>query len=167
MADDPFKDAASVELDDGYYLIDVTLKGGSGRASVKSPALLEVFDGRGVVELIWSSENYDYMVVNEKKYLPVNKEGNSTFIVPVVAYDSPVAVIGDTTAMGEPHEVQYEITVALDTAEPVDENTKLPDSNSEPQGGLPWPWIVFIVCAVLSVACIGVTVGVLRNYRNR
>lgn len=167
-ADDPFKDAVSVELADGIYLIDVSLEGGTGKASVESPAQLEVFDGRGVVTLVWSSPHYDYMVVNNKKYLPVNDQGNSMFIVPVVAYDTPFEVVGDTTAMGEPHEIDYKITVALDSAEFVDENTKLPASmSSEEDNGLSWPWIVFIVCAVLSVACIGITIGVLRNYRNR
>ncbi len=167
-ADDPFKDAVSVELADGIYLIDVSLEGGTGKASVESPAQLEVFDGRGVVTLVWSSPHYDYMVVNNKKYLPVNDQGNSTFIVPVVTYDTPFEVVGDTTAMGEPHEIDYKITVTLDSAEFVDENTKLPASmSSEEDNGLSWPWIVFIVCAVLSVACIGITIGVLRNYRNR
>lgn len=167
-ADDPFEDAVSVELADGIYLIDVTLEGGTGKASVESPALLEVFDGRGVITLVWSSPHYDYMVVNEKKYLPVNEEGNSKFNVPVVAYDSPFSVIGDTTAMGEPHEINYEITVALDSAELVDENTNLPSENSSgAEGSLPWPWIIFIACVVLSGVCIGVTIGVLRGYRNR
>ncbi len=37
----------------------------------------------------------------------------------------------------------------------------------EHHSGLSWPWIVFIVCAVLSAAVIGVCIGILKGYRNR
>lgn len=179
-AGDPFQDAAPVDAEDGIYLIDVELEGGSGKASVTSPAELEVFDGKSVVTLVWSSPHYDYMLVGGKKYLPVNKEGNSTFVVPVMVYDEPMTVVGDTTAMGAPHEIEYSITVALGsmrsydkpsaTGESVEaEASAEAESPDAQQGdrGLPWPWIVFIVCAVLSAVAIGATIGILRNYRSR
>ena len=43
--------------------------------------------------LEWSSPNYDYMVVDGEKYLPVNTEGNSVFQIPVEAFDQDIAVI--------------------------------------------------------------------------
>ncbi len=120
VAGDPFEDAVEVDLDDGMYLIDIALEGGSGRASLASPTELEVFDGRGVVKLVWSSSNYDYVVLSGKKYLPTNKGGDSTFVVPVTAYDEPVAFIGDTTAMSEAHEVDYSFTVLLSSVRAYD-----------------------------------------------
>ena len=120
VAGDPFEDAVEVDLDDGMYLVDIALEGGSGRASLTSPTELEVFDGRGVVKLIWSSSNYDYVVLSGKKYLPTNKGGDSTFVVPVTAYDEPVAFIGDTTAMSEAHEVDYSFTVLLSSVRAYD-----------------------------------------------
>jgi hypothetical protein len=128
IASDPFEDAAEVDMGDGLYLIDVALAGGTGRASVESPAEFEVFDGRGVVKLVWSSSNYDYMLVNGKKYLRANNRGNSLFVVPVLAYDTPVPVVGDTTAMGEPHEVDYQIAVSLASVQAYDEGKLSRDS---------------------------------------
>lgn len=57
--------------------------------------------------LEWSSPNYDYMVVDGEKYLPVNTEGNSVFQIPVEAFDQDIAVIADTVAMSTPHEIEY------------------------------------------------------------
>ncbi len=130
-----------------------------------SPAEFEVFNGRGVVKLVWSSQYYDYMIVNGKKYFPVNKEGeNSTFVVPVIAYDEPVPVIGDTTAMSEAHEVEYTLTVKRDT---IAEYEIVPDppENAERANEIDWPWIIFAICAFLSLGCIGATVYLLRAYR--
>ena len=81
--------------------------GGSGRASVTSPAKVEIKDGKAVATLEWSSPNYDYMVVDGEKYLPVNTEGNSVFQIPVEAFDQDIAVIADTVAMSTPHEIEY------------------------------------------------------------
>ena len=55
-------------------------------------------------------EDYDYIIVVGYKYLPVNTEGDSVFEVPVLMFDEPVAVIGDTVAMSKPHEVEYMLT---------------------------------------------------------
>ena len=70
---------------DGEYSVNVTLEGGSGRATVESPAALTVADGKMTAVILWSSPNYDYMIVDGEKYLPTNTEGNSTFEIPVSA----------------------------------------------------------------------------------
>ncbi|MEI3304048.1 MAG: ABC transporter substrate-binding protein [Lachnospiraceae bacterium] len=95
------------EFQDGTYQMEVELLGGSGRASVTSPAKVEIKDGKAVATLEWSSPNYDYMVVDGEKYLPVNTEGNSVFRIPVEAFDQDIAVIADTVAMSTPHEIEY------------------------------------------------------------
>lgn len=95
------------EVQDGTYQMEVELWGGSGRASVTSPAEVEIKDGKAVATLEWSSPNYDYMVVNGEKYLPVNTEGNSVFRIPVEAFDRDITVIADTVAMSTPHEIEY------------------------------------------------------------
>ena len=72
------------DMEDGEYSIQVDLEGGSGKASVTSPALMIVKDGRMYAQLQWSSSNYDYMIVNEEKILNESEEGrNSVFTVPV------------------------------------------------------------------------------------
>ena len=104
-------------LADGSYTIELTMEGGSGRASIQSPAQLTVADGAATATLEWSSPNYDYMLVNGEKYLPVNTEGNSVFEVPVEALDAPLTMIGDTVAMSTPHEVEYTVTFHSETLE--------------------------------------------------
>ena len=85
--------AAAVEVPaDGSYTCAVTLEGGSGRATVESPAALTVADGIMTATIVWSSPNYDYMLVDGEKYLPVNTDGNSTFEIPVAALDTALAV---------------------------------------------------------------------------
>lgn len=98
---------AALGPEDGTYQMEVELFGGSGRASVTSPAKVEIKDGKAVATLEWSSPNYDYMVVDGEKYLPVNTEGNSVFQIPVEAFDQDIAVIADTVAMSTPHEIEY------------------------------------------------------------
>ena len=111
---DPF-DLSTVE--DGTYTIELTMEGGSGRASIQSPAQITVTDGAATATLEWSSPNYDYLLVNGDKYLPINTEGNSVFEVPVEALDAPLTMIGDTVAMSTPHEVEYTVTFHSETLE--------------------------------------------------
>lgn len=98
---------AALGPEDGTYQMEVELLGGSGRASVATPAKVEIKDGKAVATLEWSSPNYDYMVVDGEKYLPVNTEGNSVFQIPVEAFDQDIVVIADTVAMSTPHEIEY------------------------------------------------------------
>lgn len=105
-----------MNMEDGEYSIQVDLEGGSGKAGVVSPTVLIVRDGRAFTKLQWSSSNYDYMIVDGEKYLPVNEEGmNSIFEIPILAMDEPVEVIADTTAMGTPHEVGYTLLFYADS----------------------------------------------------
>ena len=104
-------------VEDGSYTIELTMEGGSGRASIQSPVQLVIADGAATATLEWSSPNYDYMLVNGEKYLPVNTEGNSVFEVPVEALDVPLTMIGDTVAMSTPHEVEYTVTFHSQTLE--------------------------------------------------
>ena len=112
--------ASQLTLEDGEYEIAVSIEGGSGRASVASPALLSVKDRQAVIRIEWSSPNYDYMLVDGEKFLPVNTEGNSVFEIPVAAFDEPVTVIGDTVAMSKPHEIEYTLTFHSDTIKALD-----------------------------------------------
>ena len=97
----------SLQLQDGTYTVEVTLTGGSGRATVSSPAELVVADGTVTARLVWSSPNYDYMKVDGVQYNPVNTEGNAAFDIPVTIFDYKMPVSADTTAMSTPHEIEY------------------------------------------------------------
>lgn len=104
-----------LNLEDGSYTAEITFEGGSGKAKILSPVTLIIDNQAVTARLEWSSPNYDYMIVDGEKYLPVNTEGNSIFEVPVSAFDTPVTVIGDTVAMSTPHEIEYTITFLSET----------------------------------------------------
>ncbi len=110
---------SSIGLADGVYMIDVSMEGGTGKATITSPTELTVMAGEAVATIEWSSSHYDYMVVDGETYLPVNTDGNSVFVIPVTVLDEPMTVIGDTTAMGDPHEIEY--TLVFDSSSAVEE----------------------------------------------
>lgn len=111
---DALKDSAQAKtadsLENGTYSVEITFEGGSGKAEILSPVTVTVAEGTAMAALKWSSPNYDYMIVDGEKYLPVNTEGSSEFEFPVPVFDTPIDVIGDTVAMSRPHEVEYTLT---------------------------------------------------------
>jgi uncharacterized glyoxalase superfamily protein PhnB len=115
VSDEESQAAEAVQLEDGSYNVELTFEGGSGKASIASPVKITVSEGTVTATLQWSSPNYDYMIVDGEKYLPVNTEGDSVFEIPVSAFDEPISVIGDTVAMSKPHEIEYSLTFHSDT----------------------------------------------------
>ena len=114
------------------------LQGGSGKAFVETPCPVYEKEGILCALITWSSDHYDYMIVNEEKLLPVNTEGNAQFMVPL---GSPEGIAGegagiesaesgsmealsdalngrtleidvqaDTTAMSTPHLIDYTLS---------------------------------------------------------
>lgn len=101
-----FTACGTKELSDGNYTIEVTLTGGSGRASVDSPTQIKVEGEKITATVVWSSPFYEYMLVDGVRYEPVQTQGNSTFEIPVVL-DEDIPVSATTIAMSEPHLVDY------------------------------------------------------------
>ena len=99
---EPLADA----LPDGAWLCDVILTGGSGRAAIESPAAVTIADGEASAVIVWSSPNYEYMLIDDIRYEPINKGGNSTFEIPIV-FDSEMPVSASTLAMSQPHLIDY------------------------------------------------------------
>ncbi len=103
----------AADVSDGTYTCEVTLQGGSGRASIESPTVVSVKNGEIIADIVWSSPNYEYMLVNDVQYDPVQTEGNSQFQIPVTL-DEDVAVSALTVAMSQPHLIDY--TLHFDSA---------------------------------------------------
>ena len=115
---------ADLDLEDGEYTAEVRLQGGSGRASVQSPARITLSgagtpEAKATAELIWGSANYDYMLADGEKYLAEIVDGHSVFEIPVIFFDRNMAVIADTTAMSQPHEISYTLHFDSATLAPV------------------------------------------------
>ena len=104
----------SLGLEDGEYTVEVTLEGGSGKASVASPARLTVENGKAAAEIKWSSDKYDKMVAGDVEYAPEITDGHSVFEIPVIGFDYRMPVQAETTAMSEPHMIDY--TLFFDSA---------------------------------------------------
>ena len=109
-------EAATVDLEDGEYSIEVILEGGEGGGATPPPPNKNR-GGRekGYVQIEWSSPNYDYMKVENKTFKPLQEAGNSTFELPIIDFDMPIAVVANTTAMSTPHEIEYTLTFLQDT----------------------------------------------------
>ncbi|MCR4924053.1 MAG: ABC transporter substrate-binding protein [Lachnospiraceae bacterium] len=102
-------------LEDGEYSVEVSLKGGSGKASITSPTELFVSEGRCFAKIEWSSKNYDYMIVEGEKLYNENEGGNSLFTIPVSYFDKEMKVTADTLAMSKAHEIDYSLLFLSDT----------------------------------------------------
>ncbi|SEL60748.1 hypothetical protein SAMN02910353_03003 [Ruminococcus sp. YRD2003] len=103
---------SSLSLEDGEYTIEVELDGGSGRATVESPAKLSIKGGKATAEIKWSSDKYDKMVVQELEYTPTLIDGHSVFEIPVIGFDYKIPVSANTTAMSTPHMIEYTLYFA-------------------------------------------------------
>lgn len=134
---------AFIEMEDGEYAIGVELSGGSGKATVSTPALLIVEDGLAYAQIEWSSSHYDYMIVGGEKYLPINTEGNSVFEIPILVFNEAMPVIADTTAMSTPHEVEYSLTFHAD---------EIMSKNQTPQAAA--QRVVYMVILIVAVCAI-------------
>jgi hypothetical protein len=152
-----------LSLTDGEYLIPVTLTGGSGRVQIESPVACKVKDGYGTLTLIWDSPHYDYMIVAGSKYLPLDASETredtrerSVFQIPLISLTQPMTVIGDTTAMSVPHEVQYTLTFS--------------GEEIRSAGYGPWLWDLktgMTIFVLLSAVFCGIIVGIWKHEQRK
>lgn len=131
---------------DGVYTCTVTMTGGTGRASLSDPCTVTIRDGKAMAKIEWSSQYYDYMIVDGKKIFPINNGGNSVFEFPIESFDAPIEVVGDTTALSQPYEIDYVLTFYSSSM-----------MQKEGGKGPGWPVLACVVClfaAGYAAACI-------------
>lgn len=142
---------AAESLKDGNYAVEVAMAGGSGKATIETPALMVVDSGKYYARIVFSSSNYDYMIVDGTRYENEAGEGeHSSFLIPIPAFDEDVEVIADTLAMGEPHEITYTLHFYADS---------IADESALPQEGAKR---VLLMAAFIIAAG-----GVLNHYTNK
>ncbi len=98
---------------DGKYSVEATLTGGSGKAKIED-ATVVIENGNAVATIVWSSPYYEYMIIDETKYEPIQKSGNSTFKIPVT-FDEDIKIQALTVAMSQPHLIDYTLRFDSDT----------------------------------------------------
>ncbi len=111
--DEETASAETVNVENGT--VEVTLEGGTGKVSLTSPTKIEQIEDGYLVTLEWSSKNYDYMIVDDVKYLPAEVSETSIYEIPVKTLEEPLNVIADTVAMSKPHEIEYVITFDINS----------------------------------------------------
>ena len=109
--------AASDTIQDGTYEPAVfTAQGGSGKVTITCPEVtVSGGEAKALIEL--SSPHYEWVKVNGVQYDPENageeNRKSSVFRIPVVL-DQEMTIVGLTTAMSQPHEIEY--TIRFDPA---------------------------------------------------
>ena len=103
-------------LDDGSYVPTLfTVTGGTGKVKITCPEVV-VTEGEAQARIEFSSSHYEWVKVNDVQYDPENADDadrdNSVFRIPV-RLDEEMTISGLTTAMSEPHEIEYTLFISL------------------------------------------------------
>lgn len=93
------------EIADGTYSVDVALTGGTGRTSIEDSIVI-IENGNAVATIVWSSPFYEYMLIDDIRYEPIQESGNATFKIPII-FDETMNVSASTAAMSAPHLIEY------------------------------------------------------------
>jgi len=97
-------------LPEGEYAPDgFTFSGGTGKVTISCPKLT-VAGGAVTATLVFSSPNYPKVTVDGVEYTAVHEAKNSIFEIPA-RVNEEMTVVGTTTAMSTPHDVEYVIHI--------------------------------------------------------
>lgn len=102
--------------EDGTYVPTLfTVSGGTGKVKITCPEVV-VTEGEAQARIEFSSSHYEWVKVNDVQYDPENADDadrdNSVFRIPV-RLDEEMTISGLTTAMSEPHEIEYTLFISL------------------------------------------------------
>ena len=108
--------AAEDALPDGEYVPDgFSFSGGTGRVTISCPRVA-VSGGAVTATLVFSSPNYPKLVVDGVEYTARHEGKTSVFDIPA-RVNEDMAIIGTTTAMSRPHDIEYTVHIRLGGAE--------------------------------------------------
>lgn len=119
--------AEGASLPDGAYVPDgFRFSGGSGKVTITCPEV-QISGGEITATLVFSSPNYPKLAVDGVEY-PATHEGDTSIFQIPAALNADMTVVGTTTAMSQPHDVEYTIHISIgedaeadETAEPTPE----------------------------------------------
>ena len=104
------------QVQDGTYVpVTFTAKGGTGKVTITCSEVT-VTGGAAQAVIEFSSPHYEWVKVDDVQYDPENAEESdrksSVFRIPVIL-DQEMMITGLTTAMSEPHEIEYTLFISL------------------------------------------------------
>lgn len=118
---------ASTTLKDGEYTPDsFSWSGGTSRVSLSCPKIT-VRGGQAYATIVFTSSKFDQLKANGSVYYKQGG-GNSTFVIPV-NLNANNTIIGRTTAMSQPHWIEY--TIYVGKAESAEEAAKVQAARKE------------------------------------
>ena len=123
----------STTLADGEYSPDnFSWSGGTGK-TVISCTKVTVKNGKAYATIHFSSQKFDKVKADGKIYTTEVVEDGAEAVIPI-DLNMTYELQGETTAMGDPHFVKYQVTVTLDeeTATPTPAPTATPTATASP-----------------------------------
>ncbi len=119
-------EASPMLPEDGVYTADsFSWSGGSGRLSISCDSII-IEDGRASAIIIFTSGKISYVKVDHSLYSPIAQtQSTSTYEIPVQLNTNTV-IAACTTAMSQPHEIEYELYIGL--------GNSLSDAAEDPSG---------------------------------
>jgi len=111
--------AETAGLPEGEYAPDgFTFSGGTGKVTISCPKI-SVADGAVTATLVFSSANYPRLTVDGVEYTATHEGKTSIFVIPA-RVNADMTVVGTTTAMSTPHDVEYVIHIWVGQTPPED-----------------------------------------------
>lgn len=111
--------AQASALPEGEYAPDgFTFTGGTGRITIDCPKIT-VAGGAVTATLVFSSPNYPKLTVDGVEYAAEHEGKTSIFIIPAVV-NADMTVVGTTTAMSQPHDIEYVVHIWVGETPPED-----------------------------------------------
>ena len=92
-----------------YVPDSFSFSGGTGRVTITCSGVWSE-DGQTLAEIAFSSPNYAYVKVDGVEYPTVTDEKTSTAVIPVKV-NQATQILAMTTAMSQPHEIEYTLRV--------------------------------------------------------
>jgi len=118
--------AEKEKIPDGTYEpSSFTVQGGTGKVTITCPEVM-VTDGGAQACIVFSSPYYEWVETEGVRYDPENaqEEGRETSVFRIpVRLNEQRKITGLTTAMSEPHEVEYTIIIGLTRESPAQEGS--------------------------------------------
>ena len=111
--------AEASAIPEGEYAPDgFTFSGGTGKVTISCP-MITVENGAVTARLVFSSPNYPTVTVDGAAYTATHEGKTSVFVIPAVV-NADMTVVGTTTAMSQPHDIEYTIHIWVGQTPPED-----------------------------------------------
>ncbi|MDD2979357.1 MAG: ABC transporter substrate-binding protein [Hespellia sp.] len=101
-------------IPDGTYSpTSFQFTGGTGKVEIGCQDVI-ITNGKAAAEITFSSDAYDYVKVDGKQYNTTVSDGSAQVTIPV-RINGDTTILADTTKMSESHEIEYVLSITLDT----------------------------------------------------